>query len=140
MVRSHISNCDGEKLLSSAKGFHLNSFDLLPSVGVLQLISNNLWPCESFDDLHKQCYLPIMAADRFKEPRKKAQILSKPFMRHIFHHEKRLLMFNFDDQMTTHVWYYTRNSNFTKRVIPELSFKIHWCYLTNFPKQNYAFL
>ena len=64
MVRSHISNCDGEKLLSSAKGFHLNSFDLLPSVGVLQLISNNLWPCESFDDLHKQCYLPITAAEK----------------------------------------------------------------------------
>ena len=69
MVRSHISNCDGEKLLSSAKGFHLNSFDLLPSVGVLQLISNNLWPCESFDDLHKQCYLPITAA----APEKKIQ-------------------------------------------------------------------
>ena len=49
-----------------------------------------------------------MAADRFKEPRKKAQILSKPFMRHIFHHEKRLLMFNFDDQTTTHVWNFTK--------------------------------
>ena len=69
MVRSHISNCDGEKqlLLSSAKGFHLNSFDLLPSVGVLQLISNNLWPCESFDDLHKQCYLPITAGGGSRE-------------------------------------------------------------------------
>ena len=50
-------------LLSSAKGFLLNSFDLLPSVGVLQLISNNLWPCESFDDLHKQCYLPITGGE-----------------------------------------------------------------------------
>ena len=68
-----------------------------------------------------------MAADRFKEPRKKAQILSKPFTRHIFHHEKRLLMFNFDDQMTTHVWYFTKiqfNKGLAQRVIPGSSFVI----------------